>query len=135
MIITFKSWLLMKESAFQQSSIYINTQRGKETYIVPHLAAYAQRFLRPQQVSIEWLKANITGSGHSTLHYPPEEGDDHDRSSKTDLSYPILIIKEPNEMWIGDGNHRIYKALHITKQTALPAYIIDAQTLPPPDQM
>ncbi len=131
-MINFKSWLIEN---FQQSSIYINTARGKETYSVPSLVAYAQRHLPVQQVSIEWLKANIDGSGHSTLHYPAEEGDDHDRSNATDLRYPILIIKEPNEMWIGDGNHRVYKALHITKQATLPAYIVDVQSLPPPDQL
>ncbi len=130
----FKLWL-KTESAFEQSSIYINTPRGKETYSVSKLAAYAQRFLKPQQVSIEWLKANVTGSGHSTLHYPAEDGDDHVRASNSDLRYPILIIKEPNEIWIGDGNHRIYKALHIAKHTSLLAYIIDAQTLPSSDQI
>ena len=90
MLPTFRQWI----ENFEQSSIYINTPRGKETYSVPKLVAYAQRYLRPQQVSIEWLKANINGSGHSTLHYPPEEGDDHTRAGNADLQYPILIIKD-----------------------------------------
>jgi hypothetical protein len=132
MTMKFKDWMVEN---FHDAAIFINTARGKETYPVPSLVAYAQRHMRPQQVTIDWLKANINGSGRNNIHSEPEEGEDHDRSGRSDLQYPILIIKEPHEMWIGDGNHRIYKAMHIARVPSLPAYIIYAQTLPPPDQL
>lgn len=120
---------------FEQSGIKINTPRGMELYSVPKLANYAQKSIGAKNVSIEWLKTNVNGSGKNNIHYPPSEGEDHIRSSNADLSYPIIVVIEAGETWIGDGNHRIYKAMHIKKQTHIPAYMVDATTLPPPDQI
>jgi hypothetical protein len=120
---------------FEESTIRINTSRGNETYSVRNLANYAQKSVGAKSVSIKWLKANVNGSGKNALNYPPSEGEDHIRSGNADLSFPIIVVIEPRETWIGDGNHRIYKAIHIAKQTHIPAYMIDASTLPPPDDI
>lgn len=134
MLPTFKTWLA--ESVFEQSQIYINTPRGRETYSVPALSQWAKVNLRPQQVSLEWLRQNINEQGFDTLWEQPDPKDEfYTRSASADTNYPILIIKEQNTMWIGDGNHRIYKAIHISKQNALPAYIIDVRQLPPPQEL
>ena len=128
----FKLWL--NENFFHGAGIYVTTPRGKETYSVEKLAKWAAQNTKPQNVTIDWLKNNISntpGSGYTALFELPEEGsDEYRRSMQSNTSYPIIIIKEAGETWVGDGNHRIMKA-RITGQNQLPAYIIDATNLPP----
>jgi hypothetical protein len=136
----FKSWLA--ENFFQGAGIYVTTPRGKETYSVEKLAKWAAQNIKPQNVTIDWLKNNISdtpGSGYTALHTDlnelPQEGtDEYTRSMQSNTKYPILIVKEAGETWVGDGNHRIMKA-RLTGQNQLPAYIIDASQIPAPNEL
>lgn len=64
-----------------------------------------------------------------------KEGEWFTRSMGTDLSYPILMLEEPNGEWdVIDGNHRIWKAWK-TGQLSIMGYLIREKELPPPDQL
>ena len=131
---------------FTNAKIFI----GKRNYSVPKLAAYAKGNLKIQELSIEWIIENLgEGCGwtsrevaytirgadlmHTVEHTrmtPPAIGSEHYiRSFNSDLSYPILIIKEPEGFWVGDGNHRLAKAIHIEKVKSVKAYIIKPEDL------
>ena len=96
---------------------------------VPRLASYAKANLDVKELSIGWLTKNL-GEDYGALCAPPAIGTtEYVRCVNADLSYPILVIKEPSETWVGDGNHRLIKAAHIEKLDSIKAYIITPEII------
>jgi hypothetical protein len=60
----------------------------------------------------------ISDLEHSDADEPWGSREFHTRAMAADLSYPILVYKDPdNLLWVADGMHRIYKALWTGKLT------------------
>jgi hypothetical protein len=111
--------------SFTNASIFVS---GK-TVSVPRLANYAKTNLDIKELSVEWLTKNL-GEDYGALSEPPAIGTpEYVRCVDSDLNYPILVIKEPSETWVGDGNHRLIKAVHVEKLESIKAYIITPEII------
>jgi len=67
----------------------------------------------------------------NTVAVEPTGSDDWvARANRAELKYPILVIKKPGGgIWIGDGNHRLWKA-YKSGQRYINAYVVDEDKLP-----
>lgn len=68
----------------------------------------------------------------------PEEGSHADettgshefivRAQRADTSYPILVVSYPNELWVADGVHRLWRATSEGRRT-IRGYVIPRSAL------
>jgi len=114
----------ISENHFDQSLYTIN---GKN-YKVSELADWAKKNLRPVALNISDIQSKyIDAKG---LFIDVEKGEDwYERSMNANLSFPILVLENPDNKWeIIDGNHRVWKAWKTGMQT-INAYLINPNSL------
>jgi hypothetical protein len=114
----------ISENYFDQSLYTIN---GKN-YKVSELADWAKKNLRPVALNISDIQSKyIDAKG---LFIDVEQGEDwYERSMNANLSFPILVLENPDNKWeIIDGNHRVWKAWKTGMQT-INAYLINPNSL------
>ena len=110
---------------FSNASIFV----GDTVVSVPELAAHAKANLEVEELTIEWFIENLE-KDYGALSDPPPMGTlEYDRCVSSDLSYPIMVIKEKSGSWIGDGNHRFVKAFHIQGLDTIKAYVITQEMI------
>ena len=64
--------------------------------------------------NLEWWNKN----------YDIENSKDKKRMMKADTSFPLLVVKENNNLSVADGLNRLYKAIKIENRNYLPVYLV-----------
>ena len=70
---------------------------------------------------LEKLKHNLEWWNKT---YDIKNPDHKKRMMKANTSFPLLVVKEKNNLSVADGLNRLYKALKIEKRTHLPIYLV-----------
>ena len=118
----------METDFFNQSTYEINGQ----VYSVPRLAQWAKANLRVSSLPISEIQRRYKWAAKLFVDADEEWSS---RSMNTELSFPILMLEEPDGTWeIIDGNHRTWKAWK-SGAKAINAYVIRSDQIPPPNQM
>jgi len=74
-----------------------------------------------KQYPLEKLKHNLEWWNKT---YDIKNADHKKRMMKANTSFPLLVVKEKNNLSVADGLNRLYKALKIEKRTHLPIYLV-----------
>ena len=74
-----------------------------------------------KQYPLEKLKHNLEWWNKT---YDIKNADHKERMMKANTSFPLLVVKEKNNLSVADGLNRLYKALKIEKRTHLPIYLV-----------
>ena len=64
--------------------------------------------------NLEWWNKN----------YDIENSKDKKRMMKANTSFPLLVVKENNNLSVADGLNRLYKAIKIENRNYLPVYLV-----------
>jgi hypothetical protein len=97
-----------------------------DEFSVPELFDWAKNNVPLTNIPTKALEENIEHS-ESDEAWGSEEF--HERAMQADLSYPILVFEDENGfLWIADGMHRLYKAMHEGRDT-LQGYIVNENQL------
>ena len=116
------------ENHFVQSLYTIN---GHD-YKVSEIADWAKKNLRLVTLKISDIQSKYIDS--KFLFTDVDENEDwYKRSMDSNLSFPILVLENPDGKWeIIDGNHRVWKAWK-TGMNAINSYLVKATDLNPPE--
>lgn len=110
---------------------YYNTQIYSDDtgeYRVNDIIQYAINNTSLTNVSTRLLLNNLEQSPEDKPEDIPGNPVFVKRAMKADLKYPIIIIKYTDGMWIADGVHRLWKAVHKGART-IKAYVIPNKSL------
>jgi len=77
---------------------------------VPDIFEYAKENGKKVKIPIEKLLNNFDPSPYEKPDEIPGSPEFIERSNKSDLSYPLIVIKYPDGLFIADGVHRLWKA-------------------------
>lgn len=100
---TFKQFL---ETQFEDQEFSDNDG----IYSVKDLTNYAQNNKQIVNIPSEELMHNLESSPHETGSDVPNSPEFIARAEQASLTYPILVVKYPDGLWIADGVHRFWKA-------------------------
>jgi hypothetical protein len=102
------SWYsLVKKSAFFYDQTFSD---GDGTWKVPDIEEYARTNGKRIKVPVRSLLNNLEPSPRESGDELPGHPEFIDRANEADLSYPIIVVKYPDGLWIADGVHRLWKA-------------------------
>jgi hypothetical protein len=120
------SWYnIYKQSAFFYDQTFSD---DKGTWNVPDIFDYAKKHGKRTNIPIEKLLHNLEPSPHETGDELPGHPDFIERSNAADISYPIIVVRYPDGLWIADGVHRLWQARE-KGLTSMDAYLIDESDL------
>ena len=77
---------------------------------VPDIFEYAKENGKKVKIPIEKLLNNFGPSPYEKPDEIPGSPEFIERSNKSDLSSPLIVIKYPDGLFIADGVHRLWKA-------------------------
>lgn len=95
-------------------------------YNVGMLYDYAKTVTEPEEVPLSALQYAFE---HTNLDEEKWTDEFVRRCEETDMSYPILVVRDKKRMWIADGNHRYGKAIMQNDEMIL-AYVVQEKDLP-----
>lgn len=121
----FKKFLIEQEAGKDWFSGATYRIDGK-TYSVKQLAGWAKENLVPVNLAMAQIQNKYINANDL---FVDAEGEWTQRSMKTDLSYPILVLElDDGRFDIIDGNHRVWKAWK-NGVKAVKAYLIKKKDL------
>jgi len=95
---------------------------------VPKIHEYAKKHGKRKLISIKKLLHNLDPSPHESGDELPGSPEFIERANDSDLSYPIIVVKYPDGLFIADGVHRLWKAKE-EELTTIKSYLIDSSEL------
>lgn len=97
---------------------------NKGEWDVPDIFNYAKKHGLKAKIPIKNLLNNFDPSPYERSDEIPGSPEFIERANKTDLSYPLIVIKYPDGLFIADGVHRLWKSRDEGLEK-VKAYLID----------